>query len=146
MNSLFDAETYQEIKTRIDKLTPEAANQWGKMNPAQMLHHCQFPLKTALKSEYQKPKVSLMARLFKKSMYSDKSWRKNLPTPKRFKVLEEKDFAAEKQTLNELIDPFHNRKQQQEWNPHPMFGHFTQEQWGKMQYKHLDHHLKSFGV
>ena len=87
-----------------------------------------------------------MARLFKKSMYSDKSWRKNLPTPKRFKVLEEKDFVAEKQTLNELIDAFHNRKQQQEWNPHPMFGHFTPEQWGKMQYKHLDHHLKSFGV
>ena len=32
------------------------------------------------------------------------------------------------------------------WNPHPMFGKFTMEQWGKMEYKHLDHHLRQFGV
>ncbi|MCF6222561.1 MAG: hypothetical protein L3J34_02410 [Flavobacteriaceae bacterium] len=27
-----------------------------------------------------------------------------------------------------------------------MFGEFTAKQWGKMQYKHLDHHLKQFGL
>lgn len=146
MNSLFEADAYDEIKARIDKLTPETSNEWGKMDAAQMLHHCQFPLKTALKSEYQKPRVSLMARFFKKSLYSDRQWRKNLPTPKKFKVLDARDFDAEKQTLGELIDAFHSRRDQQEWNPHPMFGNFSKEQWGKMQYKHLDHHLRSFGV
>lgn len=87
-----------------------------------------------------------MARLFKKSMYSDKPWRKNLPTIKKFKVEDEREFEAEKKTLNELITAFHGRREQKEWNPHPMFGEFTPEQWGKMQYKHLDHHLRSFGV
>ena len=146
MNSLFEAAAYQEVKARIDKLTPEASTHWGKMNPAQMLYHCQFPLKLALKTEPQKPRISLLARLIKKSMYSDKHWRKNLPTIKKFKVQEERDFETEKQTLSELIDAFHGRRDQQEWNPHPMFGHFTAEQWGKMQYKHLDHHLRQFGV
>ncbi|MGB5666410.1 MAG: DUF1569 domain-containing protein, partial [Maribacter sp.] len=32
------------------------------------------------------------------------------------------------------------------WNLHPLFGEFTVEQWGQMEFKHLDHHLKQFGV
>lgn len=31
-------------------------------------------------------------------------------------------------------------------HPHPFFGKLTSEQWGKGIYKHLDHHLKQFGV
>ena len=146
MDSLFNANTHQEIKARIDKLTAETANTWGKMNPAQMFHHCQLPLKTALKTEPVKAKFNLMGMLFKKSMYNDKPWRKNMPTPKRFRIEDDHDFNAEKQTLVELIDTFYGRNEQQQWNPHPMFGKLTKEQWGKMQYKHLDHHLRSFGV
>ncbi|NND11366.1 MAG: DUF1569 domain-containing protein, partial [Flavobacteriaceae bacterium] len=33
-----------------------------------------------------------------------------------------------------------------EWEPHPSFGYYTKDQWGKTQYKHLDHHLRQFGV
>jgi hypothetical protein len=87
-----------------------------------------------------------MARIFKKSMYSDKLWKKNMPTPKRFRMVESYDFSNEKQKLSDLIDAFHARKNDDHWQPHPMFGDFTKEQWGQMQYKHLDHHFRQFGV
>ena len=79
-------------------------------------------------------------------MYSDKEWSKGLPTPKSFKVIEEKDFEIEKKILKSLLDEFHAQSERKNWPDHPAFGHFTSEQVGKMQYKHLDHHLRQFGV
>jgi hypothetical protein len=29
---------------------------------------------------------------------------------------------------------------------HPMFGKMTADQWGRSMWKHLDHHLRQFGV
>jgi Ca2+-binding EF-hand superfamily protein len=48
--------------------------------------------------------------------------------------------------LNELVDEFNRLDSRDMWHPHPAFGSFTKEQWGQLQYKHLDHHLKQFGV
>ncbi len=44
------------------------------------------------------------------------------------------------------MNDFHLKKDQSEWPLHPVFGKFTKEQYGKMNYKHLDHHLTQFGV
>jgi hypothetical protein len=30
--------------------------------------------------------------------------------------------------------------------PHPLFGPLTTTQWGQLTWKHLDHHLRQFGV
>ena len=32
------------------------------------------------------------------------------------------------------------------WAPHPLFGVLTPAQWGRLAWKHLDHHLRQFGV
>lgn len=31
-------------------------------------------------------------------------------------------------------------------HPHPIMGSYTPAEWGKGMYKHLDHHLRQFGV
>lgn len=111
-----------------------------------MLDHCKQPLKLALGKLVLKKQFFPFASLFKKSLYNDKPWRQNLPTVKAFKVAGDKDFETEKAELLDLIDSFHNRKDQKDWNAHPVFGKFTPQQWGQMQYKHLDHHLKQFGA
>lgn len=149
MKSLFDSQTVSEILERINALAPTSTGQWGKMEVGQMLHHCQFPLLLALgKYEMKKPNpfMKLMFKSFKKGMYDDKVWKPNLPTAKGFKVVEQKDFAPEKSKLEALVNEFHSKKEQKVWDPHPAFGSFTYDQWGKMQYKHLDHHLRQFGV
>jgi len=147
MKSLFEQNTQNEIENRIKNLSNQSAAAWGKMNVSQMLFHCQFPLKIALQKEHPKLKSSLLAKLFfKKAMYNDKPWKKNLPTHSKLKVVDQKKFEKEQNELLQLVSEFHGQKDKKEWEPHPMFGKFTPEQWGKMQYKHLDHHLKQFNV
>lgn len=150
MNSLFDTKTLTEIKNRIDNLSEETKPNWGKMNSGQMLRHCQTPFNIVNGTVEMKTKVGFMKKLvfkmMKSLMYNDKKWRHNVPTPKEFIVDYQVNFNDEKGVLFELIDDFHQRKDQAKFEPHPVFGKFKKDQWGKMQYKHLDHHLTQFGV
>ena len=90
--------------------------------------------------------MKLIFKSFKKSMYDDKLWKQGLPTPRSFRVEDNRDFNYEKDQLLRLVDDFHALKVKEDWSDHPAFGSFSKEQWGKMQYKHLDHHLRQFGV
>ncbi|MBW1296694.1 DUF1569 domain-containing protein [Aquimarina litoralis] len=147
MKSLFDEPARNEIEGRIHKLSNSSDPAWGKMDVSQMLFHCQFPLKIALKKDHPAMKPSFFAKLlFKKSMYNDKPWKKNLPTHPKLKVVDSKVFEEERKQLLDLVNEFFEKRIVSEWDPHPMFGKFTKDQWGKMQYKHLDHHLQQFNV
>ena len=147
MKSLFDSEVYSEIRNRLNNLSENSEKQWGKMTPGQMVHHCQAPLNIILeKTDYGFKPNWLFNLLFKKSMYNNKPWRKNLPTFKPFKITENKSFDSEKTQLEQLLTEFESQRERTHWKPHPSFGAFDKEQWGKMQYKHLDHHFRQFGV
>lgn len=147
MKSFFEDGVYNEISTRLDNLNKNTQAQWGKMNAGQMLHHCQMPLNIILeKDDYGVKPNWLINLLFKKSMFNDKLWRKNMPTAPDFKITDDKDFNTEKERITSLIDELNSIKNREEWQPHPAFGKLTKDQWGKMQYKHLDHHLRQFGL
>lgn len=152
MKSLFDKDTHAEVQSRIEALSETSTPTWGKMSVGQMCTHCQKPLELAMGkialNSGKKPSFMkrLMFKLYKPLMYNDKPWSKNLPTVRDFIIKEEKDITAEKSKLSALISEFHDYTEAHEWPKHPMFGAFTHEQWGKMQYKHLDHHLQQFGV
>ena len=149
MKSLFSEDTLTEINSRIASISQEQQPKWGQMNASQMLKHCQFPLEVALgRLPLEKPNVikRTLFSLFKSSLYNDKPWKKSLPTAKEFIVTQDSDFDKEKALLIKDIQEFYAKKEQTEWPPHPMFGYFTRDQWGQMQYKHLDHHLTQFGA
>jgi hypothetical protein len=149
MQSLFNEQAYAEILERLDSLSPESQPQWGKMDVAQMLAHCSEPLKVPLEKltlAKPNPVMRFLFSFFKKSLYDDKPWKQGLPTSKEFKIVDQRDFENEKQALKSLIQEFYAERNKTEWPPHPFCGHFTTEQWGKMQYKHLDHHFRQFGV
>lgn len=149
MKSLFESDAYNEILHRLESLHKDTESQWGVMTVSQMLCHCQKPILVALGRE-SLPKSNFLMKLlyksFKSAMYNDKPWKKNLATPKTYKVEEEKEFEREKEVLIGLIHEFYKEKDRETWDPHPAFGHFTHQQWGMLQYKHLDHHLRQFGV
>ena len=147
MKSIFEENAYHEIKSRIDNLNENSQASWGKMNVGQMAWHCQGPFNIMLQKENYGLKPNWLAKVFfKKALYNDKPWRKGLPTAKFLKAKEDKAFNSEISTLKSLIDEAYAEKDKTEWEPHPAFGYFTAQQWGQLQYKHLDHHLKQFGV
>lgn len=148
MKSLFEESAYRELHERINQLSPNSKGSWGKMSVGQMVWHCQIPLKIAVKNKPNSGKAGnpLVRWFFKKSLYNDKQWRKNLPTAPFAKATEEKDFTTEIEELRKVLDACYETRHRNEWNPHPLFGNLTSDQWGKMEYKHLDHHLRQFGV
>ena len=149
MQNLFDAATYNNIAERMNKISPECESQWGKMNAAQMLAHCKEAFKVPL-SDKPMPRMMLGLLLgwaIKSKLYNEDPWKKNLPTAPNFIIKDERDFNTEKEALMELINQFYTKGPEGVGKfPHPMFGSFTKEQWGKSMYKHLDHHLVQFGV
>ena len=147
MKSFFEDGVYDEILSRLNKLNKDTSATWGKMNVGQMLNHYQMPLNIILEKENYGVKPNwLINLLFKKSMYSDKLWKKNSPTAKGFVIKDEKDFDTQKEVITNLIDELNTQRERNDWRPHPAFGKLTKDQWGKMQYKHLDHHFRQFGV
>lgn len=147
MKSIFNTEAHNEIMSRLELVDENSKANWGKMNVAQMAWHCQGPFNIMLEKNDYDLKPNWLAKVFfKKSLYNDKLWRKNLPTARFLKTKDDKDFNTEKSKLQELITETYAHRDKTEWKPHPGFGYFTADQWGQMQYKHLDHHLRQFGV
>ncbi len=149
MKSIFSEDAHKEILSRLNQLEGQEQALWGKMSVGQMAYHCKFPLKVALQElPLERPNAlkRFLFSFFKSSLYNDKPWKQGLPTAPPFQVKEPKNFQEEKEGLIQTINKFHAELDKTEWPEHPMFGKFTSEQWGQMQYKHLDHHLRQFGV
>jgi Protein of unknown function (DUF1569) len=149
MQSIFEPAAFHAILERIDKLQDGAPGQWGKMSVSQMLLHCQQPVKVAL-GEIQL-KHSFLGKLFggmaKRSLMQDKPFRKNLPTAPEFLVKTQPAFDHEKQQLKSLVKRLHSTdKHAIAAIVHPFFGKMTAEEWGLLNWKHLDHHLQQFGA
>jgi hypothetical protein len=146
LKDLFDPAVKQEVIGRINQLRPATQRKWGKMDVAQMLAHLQAPLGVPMGKHQLKGNMlfRLMAPLVKKQLYSDKPFRRNLPTDKTFKIAGQREFETEKQQLIELINVFTEENITNE--VHPLFGKLTLQQWSNSNWKHVDHHLQQFGV
>jgi len=149
MQSIYDPATLQKINKRIETLHPDAPSLWGKMDIAQMMAHCCKALEVTVGDK--SPKSTLMAKVLgryvKSVVTSEQPFKPSLPTDPSFVVATRKDFDNEKQRLKALLtrlstggpDALKNRK-------HPFFGPLSPAEWSTLTVKHLDHHLRQFGV
>ena len=70
-----------------------------------------------------------------------------MPTDNSFLVVDQRNFEKEKARLIELVTQFSTGGEAKcTTHPHPFFGKVTPHEWGAGMYKHLDHHLRQFGV
>jgi hypothetical protein len=146
MKTIFDKTTRDEIISRINSLNENSTPQWGKMNVSQMMKHCTQWDEMALgKKRY---KQSFLGKLFGKralkDMMKDEPMKKNLPTVPSFIIKENTDVAEEKKKWIKLLDEYQHFSNEN--FIHPFFGAMTKEQTGHVVYKHIDHHLRQFGV
>jgi len=147
---LFDAKESQETVDRINKLTHESPNLWGKMNVAQMLAHCNVAYELVYTAKHPKPKgfKKFMIKLFAKNVVvGPKPYKKNSRTAPMFIISDQRVFDTEKTKLIE-----HLIKTQQLGEKHfdgkesHAFGPLSAKEWNTLFSKHLYHHLKQFGV
>ena len=149
MKNLFEPATTEEVKQRMARLKPDSERQWGKMRPAQALAHCSVGMEVSVGLKF--PSRNLIGRLIGrrvlKTFLAGKPFPRNSPTDKSYVVKDERDFSVERQRLLELIDRFAGGGPAGCTNhPHSFFGHLTPQEWAALNYMHLDHHLRQFGV
>ena len=151
MKSLFDPACAQEVKQRLSALSSGHRRQWGKMNSAPMLAHCSLGLEMAA-GEIRPPRAfvgRILGPVIKPMALRDEEpMRRNSPTSKELVVIgEDRDFEAERERLIGLIDRFAATGAVGcTSHPHAFFGPLTPDEWAVLMYKHLDHHLRQFGV
>ena len=150
MKNIFKKEVTNEVIERIEKLTSNSQPLWGEMSVGKMLAHCCVTYEMVYTDKHKKPNgfVKMMLKLFvKNAVVSEKAYAKNGKTAPQFIIKEDKNFDAEKQRLidfmiktQELGESHFDAKESHS------FGKLSVSQWNNMFYKHLDHHLKQFGV
>jgi uncharacterized protein DUF1569 len=149
MPSIFDQKDNQELINRINKLQPITLSQWGKMTVDQMMSHCIAPIDVALGNKHLKANFmfSLLGRMIKKKIINAPRFKKDSPTAPDFIRKGTYDFDATKSELIAKIKSFSDEGPQViKTHKHPFFGPMSNEDWDNLQWKHLDHHLRQFGV
>jgi hypothetical protein len=149
MTTLFDKAAFDEIISRIEKLSPQTQRLWGKMNVNQMLAHCSVGIQTATGEKFLRSSLFLriIGSLFKSMTTNDKPFSHGSPTHQGFIIGNTDGFEKEKENLLNLLNKFHvGGESKCTDNPHAFFGRLAPRQWGSLMYKHIDHHLKQFNV
>jgi hypothetical protein len=150
MKNLYEAATVSEVKQRLALLRPDSQRQWGKMTAPQMVTHCARGMEVAL-GDKNPPRMfvgRLMGWIVKPMALKDgEPMRKNSPTMPQLIVQDERELGPERERLVGLIDRFATAGPAGcTKNPHSFFGPLTPDEWANLMYKHLDHHLRQFGV
>jgi hypothetical protein len=149
MKNLFEHTAVVEIEGRLTHLRSDSTRVWGKMNAGQMLAHCSGWMDMASGIDNQ-PRVfigRIFGRLAKSSILKEEPIRRNMPTDKSLVRTGGHDFEMERAGLLEKIHSFASGGPERcTKHPHVFFGTMTPEEWATMGYKHLDHHLRQFGV
>ncbi|HVB40451.1 MAG TPA: DUF1569 domain-containing protein [Terriglobales bacterium] len=150
MKNLFEAARVEEVKERLAHLKPESERLWGRMNAPQAVAHCAAGLEMALGDKT--PPRLLAGRILgwmvkPLALGNDEPLRRNSPTMKDLVVQDERDLGTERERLLGLLGRFAAAGPAGcTTHPHSFFGRLTPEQWAILMYKHLDHHLRQFGV
>jgi hypothetical protein len=146
-HSIFNEADYTNIIHRIQKLTPSTQAQWGKMNVAQMLAHCNIVHKQALGlMPVGKSPNFLLRFLIKRIILSPKQYKPGLPTGRELVMSDTRDFEREKQEMLKYLGDIYKKGPDTDWPRHQAVGKISGKEWGWAMWKHLDHHLRQFGA
>ena len=149
MKTLQDEKCRTDLIERLNKLSPESKAVWGRMNVDQMMSHlvqsgelpfvATVPDRSSLFSRVMKPLVLYL-----------------LPMPKEIKTSAEIDqqqdgrkpegLDADRTRVIQEIDRLGTLPVDHECLYHPFFGKLSAKEWAVLGHKHIDHHLRQFGV
>lgn len=138
----------------IQNANPSTTPVWGKMNFQQMVEHVTDFFRVSTQKQHY-PFVSPPEHLpkLKEFLMSDKQFRENTKAPAS--IIGEEPFplryATTGEAVNELAAEVNDFFQLYNDEPdatavHPVFGELNFDEWIRLHYKHVTHHLRQFGL
>jgi hypothetical protein len=148
MPSFWDAGERDALCRRVEQLTPDAAARWGKFNAAKMMAHLNDSLRMASGDLPVAPK-NLPLRYFpiKQLVIHVLPFPKGAPTaPELLSRCDAADLKTEQSAFRALAARVASKSASESWPSHPAFGTMTHKDWGVLTWRHVNHHLRQFGV
>jgi Protein of unknown function (DUF1569) len=148
--NVFTKEVSDQLIRRINSLSPSSQKNWGSMDVAQMLAHCNVVYEMTYDNIHAKPNPILrfiLKTVVKKKIVSETPYEKNSKTAPQLVIKGSKNFENEKRRIIDYINKTHQLGEDyfrgKEYTP---FGELKIEEWNNLFYKHLNHHLGQFGA
>ena len=136
------------IFARMELLSAESTPAWGRMNVSQMLAHLTDALRMTFGELAVKDKYIPLIRSFpfKQLVLYVFPFPKSSPTAPELLARVPDSFEAEREQCKAYIARFAGAQGTLRFAPHPLFGPLSDRHMGTLVYKHIDHHLRQFGV
>ncbi len=148
MATLFDSDTRTRILERIAALTPDQRPVWGRFTAPEMVCHVSCSFAQGL-GEYDAgpPNGPLQYPPLNWLLIHVLPWPKGkAKSPPEFLAVRPTQWEADVERLRTLVERFADRGADASWPPSKVFGRLSGRSWGVLQFKHLDHHLRQFGL
>jgi hypothetical protein len=154
MKTLGDPRELESVLERLRRVQPGDRPRWGRMSAPQMICHLTDAFRGVLgersTSSASKPKFAQRTLVKWLALYAPVHW------PHGIKTRPESDaeiggtrpaeFAADVASLEAACLRFLAAREPGARRRHFMFGELTDREWCRWAYRHMDHHLRQFGV
>jgi hypothetical protein len=147
MHSVWNESDRRGLLQRMRKMTPPRAPLWGTMNAEQMVEHVTAHLKLALGDIESRPRSSWISRWpMRPLLIYWLPWPKGAPTAPELRQFTATDWDESRRRFKRTFDLVAERGPRGSFAPHPLFGNLSPRAWGVLMYRHIDHHLRQFGL
>jgi hypothetical protein len=146
----FDATVTDQLLARLARLQADARPRWEALNPTEMVRHCHATYEHA--EGRQLPHLSPLGRLLnrwiiRRHIVSARPFREDRPPAAELHPTSATELVEARRSLEATVRQVHGSDPAAfEGRIHPLYGPLSARQWSTLFWKHLDHHLRQFGV
>jgi len=139
-----------ELIARVARLEPTSVRRWGTMSPNEMLCHLADSFFAVLGERPASSAETWSSRTVVKwiALHTSLPWPKGVPTRPEvnphLQGTRPVEFERDRKSVVDLIRRF--AQPETKCARHPIFGAMTRDEWLVWGYRHVDHHLRQFGL
>jgi hypothetical protein len=147
VKNLWNESDRRGLIERLSRLSPEAVPRWGKFTAPRMLAHVNDALRMAAGTLPTSIKrTPLRFPILKQIGVWIAPWPKGVPTaPELLARGDRATWDAERAAFPSVLDTFVNRPAGAALPLHPAFWRLSRRSWGRLAWRHVDHHFRQFG-
>jgi hypothetical protein len=146
--TIFDTTSRRSLLDRIARLRPDSPRRWGTMTPNQMICHLEDSMRCATGMTPTQPRnMPTSNRVLRWLIIYVMPWpRGKVKTSKEMLLTRPGKFEDDKRRLQKILEKAASLTPRGSWSPHPAFGDLSGRDYGVLIHRHVDYHLRQFGV